>query len=87
MTIQKLQIKINDLVNETDDPEILKSIYVLLKKLLSNSIDDDTIVGYTANGSPISTEELIASAQEGEEDIKNGRIMLLDELKAQKRAQ
>jgi hypothetical protein len=86
MTIQKLRITINDLVNETDDPEILKSIYVLLKKLLSNSVDD-TIIGYGANGSPISVEELIASAQEGEDDIKNGRIMLLNEIKALNRVQ
>lgn len=81
MTTQELRITIHGLVNETDDPEILRSIYVLLKKLLANSTDDG-IVGYESDGMPISADDLIASALEAEEDIKNGRIVSLQELKA-----
>lgn len=81
MTTQELKITIHGLVNETDDPEILRSIYVLLKKLLATSTDND-VVGYEADGTPISADDLIASALEAEEDIKNGRIVSLREIKA-----
>lgn len=81
MTTQELRITIHGLVNETDDPEILRSIYVLLKKLIANSTDND-VVGYEADGTPVSADDLIASALEAEEDIKNGRIVSLKEIKA-----
>ncbi len=82
MTTQEIRITIHDLVNETDDPEILRSIYVLLKKLLATGVDNG-IVGYEADGTPVSSDDLIASVLEAEEDIKNGRIVSLQELKAE----
>jgi len=71
MTTQELRITIHNLVNETDDPEILQSIYALLRKLLSGDMDDD-IVGYEADGTPISADDFIQSVMEADSDIEAG---------------
>lgn len=81
MTTQELKITIYDLLSKTDDPDVLQGIYLLLRKLLV--AEEDNIVGYEANGTPIKADEFIASVLEAEEDIKNGRIISLEELKAE----
>ena len=81
MTNQELKITIQNLVNNTDDSEILQSIYVLLKKLLSDDMDGD-IVGYESDGTPITTENFIHSIVEADEDIEQGHGIPHSEMKA-----
>jgi len=80
MSTQELKITINELVNRTDDPEILLSIHVLLKKLLSTK-SDTNIAGYAPSGAPISKEELIASILEADLDIQKGNGISLSDMK------
>jgi len=81
MTTKELRITIHNLVNETDDPDVLQSIYVLLKKLIPGEAGDD-IVGYEADGTPITTDEFIRSITEADEDIEKGNSISLQAMKA-----
>ena len=71
MTTQELKLSIHGLVNKTDDPDVLQSIYLLLKKLLAADGDDD-IFGFEADGTPITLEDFIRSLQESEVDMEAG---------------
>lgn len=51
MTMQELREAIQGLVNQTDDPEVLQGVYLLRKRWLATV---DGIVGYDANGTPVS---------------------------------
>jgi hypothetical protein len=81
MTTQELRITINHLVNTTEDPEILQSIYTLLKKMPSVESEDE-IVGYEADGTPITVAEFIQSVIEADEDIENGNVISFQAMKA-----
>lgn len=69
MTTQELKRAIHNLVNKTDDPEILQGIYLLMNKLLAETED---ILGYEADGTPIAAEDFIRSITEADEDIELG---------------
>jgi hypothetical protein len=81
MTAQELKLNIHDLVNGTDDPEILQSIYVLLKKLLYIESDED-ILGYEADGTPITADDFIRSIMEADEDVEQGNGLSHEAMKA-----
>ncbi len=79
MTIQELRAAIHELVNKTDDPNVLQGIYLLLKKLLTA---DDDIIGFEADGTPITTDDFIRSIMEADEDIEAGHGISQEEMKA-----
>ncbi len=81
MTTQELRVTIHHLINKTDDPEILQSIYVLLKNLLSGELDND-IVGYEADGAPITSEAFLRSILKADEDIERGNAISFQAMKA-----
>jgi len=81
MTAQELKLTIHNLVNDTDDPEILQSIYVLLKKLLYMETDSD-IVGYEADGTPITADDFIRSIMEADEYMEQGNNLSHEAMKA-----
>lgn len=70
---------IHELVNKTDDPDVLQGIYLLLKKLLAA---DDDIIGFEADGTPITTDDFIRSIMEADEDIEAGYGISHEEMKA-----
>ena len=80
MTTQELRITIHELVNKTEDQDVLQGIYLLLNKLLS--AEDEDIVGYETDGTPITTDEFIRSIIEADEDIEKGNIISLQAMKA-----
>ncbi len=80
MTTQELRITIHELVNKTEDQDVLQGIYLLLNKLLA--AEDEDIVGYEADGTPITTDEFIRSIIEADEDIEKGNIISLQAMKA-----
>lgn len=74
-----LLIQLHELVNKTDDPEVLQGIYLLLNRLLAE-IDD--IVGYEADGTPITADDFIRSITEADEDISQGHGISHADMKA-----
>jgi hypothetical protein len=79
MTIQELKLSIHGLVNKTDDPDVLQSIYLLLKKVLAA---DSEFIGFEADGTPITVEDFIRSVQEAEEDMDAGNSIPHETMKA-----
>lgn len=79
MTIQELRAAIHELVNKTDDPDALQGIYLLLKKLLTA---DGDIIGFEADGTPVTTDDFIRSILEADEDIEAGYGISHEEMKA-----
>lgn len=79
MTTQELKLSIHGLVNKTEDPDVLQSIYMLLKKLLA---DDDDIVGFEADGTPITVQDFVRSMQEADEDMEAGNAIPHETMKA-----
>lgn len=56
MTTQELKLTIHELVNSTNDPDVLQGIYLLLKKIL---LLDDEVIGFEADGTPILLEDFV----------------------------
>ncbi len=79
MTTQELKLSIHGLVNKTDDPDVLQSIYLLLKKLLAA---DDDIIGFEADGTPVTVEDFIRSVQEADDDMEAGNSIPHETMKA-----
>lgn len=80
MTNQELKITIHTLVDETDDMEVLQSILVLLKKVLSVQ-SHGNIAGYSASGAPVTKEELIKLVIDADLDIQKGNGVSFEEMK------
>lgn len=69
---------IHELVNKTDDPDVLQGIYPLLKKLLTA---DDDIIGFEVDGTPVTTDDFIRSIMEADEDIEARHGISHEEMK------
>jgi len=78
MNITELKFSITQLLENTNDTEVLQSIYTLLKKL---SQEEESIAGYDVEGEPISEDELVASILEASRDSKAGNKIAMDDLK------
>jgi|GEM_PF-660522 len=78
MTVQELKLSIADLLEYTNDTEVLQSIYTLLRKLPQ---EEEDIVGYEVEGEPISEDELVASLLEASRESKVGNRITMSELK------
>lgn len=81
MDTHEIKLSLHDLINETDDPEILQSIHVLLKRLLAFS--PKNVAGYEPDGTAVSDEELVSSVLESREDVQRGNFYTLEAMKAQ----
>lgn len=78
MNITELKLSITQLLENTNDSEVLQSIYTLLKKL---SQEEESIVGYDVEGEPISEDELVATILEASRDSKVGNKLAMNDLK------
>lgn len=83
MNTQELKLSIHELVNKTDDPDVLKGIFLLLKKLRP---ENDDFMGFEADGSPITTEDFIQSITDADADIDAGNGISHAEMKTKYRA-
>lgn len=81
MNSKELRFSIINLVQETEDPEILQSIYTILKKFLL--AEPANIAGYEADGTPITEDELVKSILEGTREAKAGNKIPFEQLKAE----
>ena len=80
MTASALKTSIHELVNLTDDEDVLQSLYLLLRKLVPN--EEDNIIGYEPDGTPITEKAFIESILEADAEIEAGNGITLDALKA-----
>jgi hypothetical protein len=80
MSALDLKISINQLLDRTDDPEVLALVYALLKKM-TTFYDTADIIGYEADGTPITERELIQSIIESTESVKNGNFVTHHDMK------
>ncbi len=81
MNSKELRFSIINLVQETEDPEILQSIYTILKKFLT--VEPSNFVGFEVDGTPITEEELVKSILEGTREAKAGNKIPFEQLKAE----
>ncbi len=79
MNTNHLRLSISNLLEQTEDAELMRSILTILQKSLA--ISDSGIAAYDADGTPISEEELIASILDAREDMRAGNKILLADLK------
>lgn len=80
MSAPELKLSIRQLLDHTDDPEVLVLVYSLLKKLAP--LNEEGIAGYEADGTPITDEELVESVLASSRETKAGHILTTAEIKA-----
>jgi len=81
MTSKELRFSIINLVQKTEDPEILQSIYTILKKIIAPAPAE--VAGYETDGTPITEDELVKSILEGSREAKAGNKIPFEQLKAE----
>jgi len=80
MNAPELRFSIFELLNDTEDPEVLALVYALLKKF-SLTETPDTVVGYEADGTPISDDELVSSILASSRESSQGKVFTNEEIK------
>lgn len=80
MSARDLKFSIHQLLEQTEDTETLTLVYALLKKL--TFLEENDIVGYEVDGTPITEREFVESVLESSRDAKAGRILSHSEMKA-----
>lgn len=79
MSDRDLRLSIHQLLEKTEDPEVLALVYALLKKLTFSETED--VVGYEADGTPITKDEFIESILESSREVKAGKVISHAEMK------
>ena len=75
MSTIELKNDLHLIIDKISDSSILKTIHKLLKSHLR-----DDIVGYEANGKPITKKAFIKRIEKAEADIKKGNFVTIEEL-------
>ena len=80
MGAPELKFSIHQMLDDTEDPEVLALVYALLKKftLLGS---DENVVGYEADGTPISDSEFVSSILESSRESRAGQTLSHEEMK------
>ena len=81
MNAPELKMSIHQLLDNTEDPEILALVYAMLRKFTMLETDDN-IVGYEADGTPISDDEFVKSVLESSMEAKSEKIFSHKEMKS-----
>ena len=76
----ELKFSIHQMLDETEDPEVLALVYALLKKFSMLDLDEK-VVGYEADGTPISDDEFVSSILSSSQEAKLGNVLTHDEMK------
>lgn len=79
MSARDLKFSIHQLLEKTEDPETLALVYALLKKL--TFFEENDIIGYEPDGTPITDKEFIESVLESSREAKAGKILSHLEMK------
>jgi hypothetical protein len=62
------------------DPKLLAAIYAMMENYLQN---DDSIVAFTTDGTPLTKAELVKNIQEAYNEVQKGNFITSEELKEQ----
>lgn len=83
MSALDLKISIRQLLDKTDDPEVLTIIYALLHKLMPEGQSKGTdIIGYETDGTPISEAALIQSVLASKTEVNAENYIKHADMKA-----
>ena len=79
MSARDLKFSIHQLLEQTEDTETLTLVYALLKKL--TFVEENDIVGYEPDGTPITDKEFVESVLESSREAKAGKMLSHSEMK------
>lgn len=77
MSNEQLKYSIHSLLEEIEDADLLKSIYILLQRTQVS----DEVVGYEIDGTPISEDDLVASILEEKASVARGERISFEDMK------
>ena len=80
MSTIELKADLHNLINKINDSTILKAIKMLLEKQVHNEV-----IGYEANGKPISQKAFIKRIEKAEAEVKKGKYTTIEELQKESR--
>lgn len=81
MSALDLKLSIHEMLEKTDDPEILTLVYALVKKLTLKGLEEEGIAGYETDGTPVTKEEFIESILESSRETRAGKVISHTEMK------
>lgn len=74
MNTLKIRNEISHYLDKADD-RFLQLVHGMIKA------DQSSVVGYNADGSAITKDDLIVRAEQSEQDIKEGRVQSLEQVR------
>jgi hypothetical protein len=80
MSSQTLKLNIHDLVNKTEDEDVLQGIYLLLKKFIANN--NDNFTEFETNGTSVSDLEFVSTILDADAEIEKGNYLTNSDMKA-----
>jgi hypothetical protein len=80
MSSQTLKLNIHDLVNKTEDEDVLQGIYLLLKKFIANN--NDNFTEFETDGTSVSDLEFVSSILDADTEIEKGNYFTNSDMKA-----
>ena len=78
MSTTELRGSISDLLEQTDDTELMLSILILLKKSIPASSNETAV--FEADGTPISEDELVATILSARDEMREGNKIPFEDL-------
>ena len=81
MSTPEIKMSIHQMLDDVEDPEILALVYAMLKKFIISDLDEH-IIGFEADGTPVTDSEFVKSVLESSNDAKSGQIFSQKEMKA-----
>jgi|GEM_PF-1104397 len=78
MNVQAEKIRLTQLLLETDNEQILKSLNEVFEKAKRDSLNE--IIGSSTNGKPLTRKDLIEGLELSEQQIKDGNVTDSDDL-------
>jgi hypothetical protein len=81
MSARDLKFSINQILDKTDDEEYLLLILALLRRSLPD--EDPSVIGYDADGKPLTAKQLEKEVLAASKRVKSGKFIRHEDLKQQ----
>lgn len=79
MNLQAEKIRLTQLLLDTDNEQIIKSVNEVFEKAKQASLNE--IIGTSTNGKPLTRKELIEGLKISEQQIEEGKVIDSDDLR------
>ncbi len=76
MDVSQVRKELHQFINLADD-RMVKALYALMINYLE---DDDSIVAYSTNGTPLTKADFVAEVRSAYEETKNGKVLTTEEV-------